>query len=524
MLLIFNNVYCQNNEVTLQKSENDYEYNYAFIEATKQVVNKNYIQALNIYQRCFEYNPGSAALNFQLSKLYYLFGKQNEAIYHARKAVEIDKNNKWYLINLLNIYQSANQIDSALKVNYRLIDIEKENLSNLLNIAILYQIKKEYKKALEIYERIEEENNGIKETYINKYNIFRNFNKNKKALKELKDGLGNIPGNNEILKLIAEFYRDKKKYNRANIIYNNLLENDNNIYNYFSYIEFLIKSKNQEKALYEIKHLIENKSYQTNQIIFNIIRLIENTSNSYENKILFDKVVNILYEINKDDVNVLRFYVDYEIKEKNYEKASDKIKTLINIEENNYNYWEQLLFIENYLKRYENVLKFSERAIELFKNQPVLYIYRGLAFQQLNEQEKAIDILEKGKNINENGNLQLQFYILLAESYYKIKDYENSFKNFEKALNVDENNIVLRNNYAYYLALQEKELEKAEKLSKYTIERDKKNFIYIDTYAFIMFKLNNLKEAKYYIKKAIKYGGKSNEEIIEHYNQIMQKK
>lgn len=525
VILISFSSYGQDNEiVVLQGNEKKYEYDYAFIEATRQIIFKNYNQAFNIYQRCYEYNPNSAALNFQLSKLYFYFGKVNEAIYHGQKAIDIDKNNKWYLINLLNLYQAVNKIDSAININYKLIDNDKENIELYINLSILYQSKGDYKRALNIYKYIESKNKNIKEIYINKFVLLKSINRKNKAIRELRKGLDRIPDDIDIIKLIAEYYRDNNKYEIAGVYYKKIIDSVNvNLSVVFSYIDFLIKYNRTDEALNEIKSLLQSKTFSSKQIVYGLIRLIENSNRNNQNKVFFNEIIDILYDFNNNDIDILKFIVDYELKEMNFYEASEKLKLLVKYDENNFNHWEKLLFVENSLKRYEDIITYSDKANELFGKQPIIYLYKGIAYQQLNNFNKSIETFSEGLRFIDNERLRLQFYILLAESYYKNNDYINSFIFFEKALAIDSNNIVIRNNYAYYLALNEIDLEKAERLSKYTIEKEKKNYIYLDTYAYILYKMNKIKEAKYYIKKSIKFGGKSNVEIMDHYYEIMRK-
>ena len=92
---------------------------------------------------------------------------------------------------------------------------------------------------------------------------------------------------------------------------------------------------------------------------------------------------------------------------------------------------------------------------------------------------------------------------------------------FEMALELDEHNILIRNNYSYYLALRGTTLKRAEKLSRYTIEKEPENPTYLDTYAWILYKMEKYKEALKFIERAVKFGGGNNAEILDHYGDIL---
>ena len=81
-------------------------------------------------------------------------------------------------------------------------------------------------------------------------------------------------------------------------------------------------------------------------------------------------------------------------------------------------------------------------------------------------------------------------------------------------------NVGMLNNYAYYLAESNKNLEKALNLSLYTIQKEPQNATYLDTYAWILYKQKMFKSALKYIKLAYKCDKNKNYDIIIHYGDI----
>jgi tetratricopeptide (TPR) repeat protein len=77
------------------------------------------------------------------------------------------------------------------------------------------------------------------------------------------------------------------------------------------------------------------------------------------------------------------------------------------------------------------------------------------------------------------------------------------------------------NNYAYYLSLEKRDLQKAENMSAQTIKAEPNNATYLDTYAWIFFVEGNYSLAKIYSKQAIDNGGDTNADVLEHYGDIL---
>ena len=108
---------------------------------------------------------------------------------------------------------------------------------------------------------------------------------------------------------------------------------------------------------------------------------------------------------------------------------------------------------------------------------------------------------------------------MLAESYNRLDDTA-CYAYYERVLKLEPGDINIMNSYAYRLALDKRYLDKAEQMSRKTIEAEPDNPFYLDTYAWILHQLGRDKEARKYIEKAMKRDDTS-DEVREHYNAIM---
>jgi tetratricopeptide (TPR) repeat protein len=77
------------------------------------------------------------------------------------------------------------------------------------------------------------------------------------------------------------------------------------------------------------------------------------------------------------------------------------------------------------------------------------------------------------------------------------------------------------NNYAYYLSLDNQDLERALAMSEKTIKAEPKNATYLDTYAWVLYKLGRYQEAKKYMDKVFKYDKNPNGANYEHLGDIL---
>ena len=77
------------------------------------------------------------------------------------------------------------------------------------------------------------------------------------------------------------------------------------------------------------------------------------------------------------------------------------------------------------------------------------------------------------------------------------------------------------NNYAYYLSLQGRDLDKAKKMAEKAVELDPDNASNQDTYGWVLYKLGQYEEALEWIGKSVNNHNTDNAEVLEHYGDVL---
>ena len=158
-----------------------------------------------------------------------------------------------------------------------------------------------------------------------------------------------------------------------------------------------------------------------------------------------------------------------------------------------------------------------------------LYYYKGLAEFYEKDYNESIQTLNNALlYILDDAGLLSGIYEALGNAYHTLAEQDSSAiyhsksdESYEKALEYDPKNIYILNNYSYYLSLRGENLELAkdmiEKCISISIEP---NPSFLDTYAWVLFKLNEYDDALKMIRKSIQFGGES-AIIFEHYGDIL---
>ena len=100
------------------------------------------------------------------------------------------------------------------------------------------------------------------------------------------------------------------------------------------------------------------------------------------------------------------------------------------------------------------------------------------------------------------------------------KEIPKSMLAYEKVLEFDPDNIVANNNFAYSITTSGGDLNQAREMSHKALQQNPTNAAYLDTYAWVLFKLGDVEKALIYIKQAVEYGG--NATHYEHWGDILE--
>jgi tetratricopeptide (TPR) repeat protein len=321
--------------------------------------------------------------------------------------------------------------------------------------------------------------------------------------------------------ILAEYLSEIGRNAYAQEVYNNLLaENPNNGLIMLSYAEFYMRRNIVDSAFYLYENAICCSDLSYDAKITLVVNFINdrNFIKKYNSQVL-----NILSAFPSEarDFRIYAAYADIYINIEDYISAAPYLDSALILDKSNFMLWEQTILINNYLERHQDVVRISKECIEHFPDKPNIYFMKALSEFELGNYNETINDLDTLTKKNPEQGLLMQSYNLMAETYRQLGDYGISDSYYEKILEIEPENLMIRNNYAYYLSLRDENLEKAQKLSYLTILREPENPTYLDTYGWIMFKMNELKEAKTYIEKAIRKGAYNNAEVLDHYGEIM---
>ena len=150
---------------------------------------------------------------------------------------------------------------------------------------------------------------------------------------------------------------------------------------------------------------------------------------------MLSKLCEILVETHPEDEMSNYIYADLLRSTNNLEKSIVHYKKVVEINPNQQDAWVDLLFLELQKNMINELMIDSETAIDLFPTNATFYYLNVLSYYSVEEYQKAIESINIGVNfVFDNPTLSSEMYSILGNSYNEIKEYENSDRSYEKAL------------------------------------------------------------------------------------------
>ena len=112
-------------------------------------------------------------------------------------------------------------------------------------------------------------------------------------------------------------------------------------------------------------------------------------------------------------------------------------------------------------------------------------------------------------------------WLQLGGLYDQLGEVDSSDAAYERVLQLDPQNMVANNNFAYSLAVRGRSLSRAREMAWTALQQNPNNAAYLDTYAWILFQLGEYDRARTYIDQAVINGG--NATHYEHLGDILEK-
>lgn len=510
----------QSGEENLEKDER--KATYYFTEGVKYFILEDFEKAQKLFEKSLEYDKNNPAAHYKIAKILTEKKELNQALHHAQQALELNDENQYYYLINAEILTKQSNFNQAAEIYEELLAKVTDKERYMFELAALYLYQNKYDKAIEVYNKAEDKYGIQKKITYQKQKIYLKTNKLDKAIEEGEALIEAFPGEPEFVTHLAEILISNGREEDAIPYLEDLLnQRPENPKGNLMLGKIYFEKNNWEQATNNLSKAFKSQNLEYNPKV----KFIANHLKDLPDRDLEKLLKELGEKLVKAHPTVGKAYVingDLYSTTGNKKQAKAHYARSLKFEESNFNVWQNLISLEYETGQMDSVIDHTDKALELFPNQGALYYYNGAAHLQKKNFSEAVSNLERGRRMASNNNKQLLSVIngMLGDAYHAQEELKKSDEAYKNALEYNPNNKHVLNNYGYYLAERNENLDYAYKLSSKLMKLNSNDPTFLDTHAWVLYKRQEYKKALKYLKKAIENGGESGT-IIEHYGDVL---
>ena len=505
--------------------EQQRKYDYFFLEAMRLKEKKDYASAFGLLQHCLDIHPNAASALYEVSQ-YYMFLRQvpqgQEAL---EKAVANAPDNYWYSQGLASLYQQQNELDKAVTLLEQMVVRFPAKQDPLFNLLDLYGRQEKYDEVISTLNRLEKRMGKNEQLSMEKFRIYLQMKDDKKAFQEIESLVQKYPMDMRYQVILGDVYLQNGKKQEAYDVYQKVLaaEPDNPMA-IFSMASYYKQTGQEELYQQQLDTLLLNKKVTPDTKV-GVMRqmIVENEQadkDSTQIIALFDRIM----KQEQDDPQIPMLYAQYLLSKNMEAESVPVLEQVVDLDPTNNAARMMLIGAAVKKEDYKQIIKVCEPGIEATPDALEFYYYLAVAYNQAEKPDSVISICKRAlehKTADGKKEIVSEFYSILGDMYHTQKQMKEAYAAYDSALVYNPSNIGALNNYAYYLSVERRDLDKAEEMSYKTVKAEPNNATYLDTYAWILFEKGNYAEARIYIDNAMKSeGGDKSDVIVEHCGDI----
>lgn len=505
--------------------EQQRKYDYFFLEAMRLKEKKDYASAFGLLQHCLDIHPNAASALYEVSQ-YYMFLRQvpqgQEAL---EKAVANAPDNYWYSQGLASLYQQQNELDKAVTLLEQMVVRFPAKQDPLFNLLDLYGRQEKYDEVISTLNRLEKRMGKNEQLSMEKFRIYLQMKDDKKAFQEIETLVQEYPMDMRYQVILGDVYLQNGKKQEAYDVYQKVLaaEPDNPMA-IFSMASYYKQTGQEELYQQQLDTLLLNKKVTPDTKV-GVMRqmIVENEQadkDSTQIIALFDRIM----KQEQDDPQIPMLYAQYLLSKNMESESVPVLEQVVDLDPTNKAARMMLIGAAVKKEDYKQIIKVCEPGIEATPDALEFYYYLAIAYNQAEKPDSVISICKRAlehTTADSKKEIVSDFYSILGDMYHTQKQMKEAYAAYDSALVYNPSNIGALNNYAYYLSVERRDLDKAEEMSYKTVKAEPNNATYLDTYAWILFEKGNYAEARIYIDNAMKSeGGDKSDVIVEHCGDI----
>lgn len=511
-------------DAAAQKS--DVRYNNFFLEAMLQRQKGNIDASFDLLRHCISIDPSKPEAYYFLAQYYTILKDKEKSLQCFKKAAELNPDNETYMETLARAYINNNQFAESIEILEKVVEKDAVRIDILELLAQLYVQVDDKDNAIKTLSRIENIEGKNEQISHMKSEIYREMGNKEASINEMQSLSEQYPYDMSLKARYAQTLFFNEEFDMAMGVIGEIFKEDStNVFAQQLARDYYFDKGLKEKAD-SMLYVILNNSKTTTADKVQMIRqeIIFNEQNKRDSTEVI-KLFELMMQQPQTDTELALLYVSYmDMKKMPREAMHNVVTKVLEIEPDNSSARMHLVGDAWLAEKFDEVIRLCKDARIYNPEEIKFYYYQGLAYFNKDDFDDALDAFKNGVGAitgESDVDMVSDLYMLMGDLLFKKEMKAEAYEAYDSCLQWRPDNIACLNNYAYFLSIDGKHLDKAEEMSRRTIKKEPENPTYLDTYAWVLFRQKRYAEAKIYIEQALKFDTVDvSADVLEHAGDI----
>jgi tetratricopeptide (TPR) repeat protein len=487
---------------------------------------EDYNKALDLLTMAYIKLPEHAGVNYAMADAYMMTGDFTNAAYYGKRAVDLEGDNRYYHLKLAEIYFRAGQATQVIET-LKIADTKLPNDPEILFfLASTYSDEGRYRESNAIYDRLVAKRGPDVQIEYQRYRNLLALEDKAGAMESLEQIFALDPENPVILQSLGAQYIEQGQVDKAmNLYERSLQKNPTQPETKMALADLYIKQNEWDKAGSLFMDVLDDATVQRRSKTELVQFLMASFVRDPENAPLRDqtqRIVTYYSERNPRDAAAQALAADFFLTIEEYESARLKLYETVQLMPENEPAWRQLLQLLYTQSEFDAIISMRDEAEAAVPEDAFIRFFIGSAYSLSGDYTNAIQWLKLSTEAPARAEFKTAVWGTLGDALYSADRFNEAWKAYDQSLVLDPANATALNNYAYYLSVQNVQLDKAILMSKKSLEYEPENASFLDTLGWIYYQKGEYELALEYIQKAVNVGGAS-ATVFEHLGDVYDK-
>ncbi|MBE6188505.1 MAG: tetratricopeptide repeat protein [Rikenellaceae bacterium] len=439
----------------------------------------------------------------------------------AERAVRADSTNHHLLQEAAERSLRAKKYSRAMHYLQTLVK-RGDDPDHFRLLAILHMMTKESDKAIAVLDSAEVRLGKIEFFSRMRQQIYLESGDNKKALNSAVELVNEAPYDPANHISLADVYAAMDADSLADVTYNTAINLDKtNSDSWFSYASFLDRRKRHTEMLLVWRNIIDLQSVPLSSKIA-IVESVTSKRDFYrKNFLLIEPIITRLYQLHPENSSVTDLYISHLIAGNRVDEALLLLKGRLDPVKPDEQELGRIISIEQHLGRLDSVAVYADLGIHHYPTTEDFWNLKAWLQMRKNDNRGAIQTLRAALEYAKDSKAKSSLWGNIGDQYHELGETKKSYSAYYKALSFNPQNAMVLNNFAYHLSVTGKSLKQALQMAQKATTLSPNNATYLDTLAWVYYKLERYDEAKKVMQQAMSFDTDNSAELALHYGDIL---